>query len=268
MVIVRLIGGLGNQMFQYACGRRLSIVLHTPLALDLEWLNTSRNLPHEVYGLAPFTLCPDLTLLPRGPSRKSRRSAQVLTERSFAVDRRVLTATGHIYLDGYWQNEAYFADVADQIRKELAPLHPLAAAPMSLAELVADEGSVSLHVRRTAYPNSLPPAYYQDAVAEMRRHFDDPRFCVFSDELDWARRELRLPSESVFVDVLDPSQPWLDLVAMSHCRHHIIANSTFSWWGAWLDPRPEKIVLAPRFWFLTNRHHQDDFSLPSAWRRV
>jgi hypothetical protein len=289
VITVRLMGGLGNQMFQYACGRRLAIRQGVALTLDRRWFDSIDVLAHEVYSLGSFRLCSGIRFLPASehecPPRRHRkvsvsralrnthswpRSAfhEVIEERSFALDRRVLNASGRTYLDGFWQREDYFSDVAPLIRHEFSLRAPLVGEAAALAEQAAESDTVSLHVRRADYRDALPAAYYREALAEMHRRLPDPKLYVFSDDLEWARRELGLSDTAIFVDFLPGGQPWVDMVAMSRCRHHIISNSTYSWWGAWLSPWPDTVVLAPRVWFLTDHRMESDFNLPSSWTRL
>ncbi|HUC38085.1 MAG TPA: alpha-1,2-fucosyltransferase [Acidimicrobiales bacterium] len=268
MITVRLMGGLGNQMFQYACGRRLAIARGVPLVLDTQWLEARELKAHEHYALGSFELCSHVRRFGRRPSWPARAFTTVIKERSFALDRRVLNAPGRTYLDGFWQNEGYFSDVAPRIRSEFALRIAPTAEAVALAAKVGNGHTVSLHVRRADYPDALPGAYYRETVAEMRQRVSDPKFYVFSDDLEWARQELRLPAATTFVDFLPAGQPWVDMFTMSKCRHHIIANSTFSWWGAWLAPRIDSVVLAPRVWFFSDHPKDADFQLPSSWIRL
>ncbi len=266
MITVRLMGGLGNQMFQYACARRLSITLGVPLRLDIGWYDADDLMPHETYSLGCFRLCPDLHWI-KGRTHW-KRTGRVIEERSHSVDSRVLSGSTRTYLSGFWQNEGYFAEVAPQIRSEFSLRSCLTEETALLIEQVGKGQTVSLHVRQAGYADALPASYYLDAVAEMQRRVIDPTFYVFTDDLAWARRELKLPPRSILVDFLNRGEPWQDLLAMSRCRHHVIANSSFSWWGAWLDPRPDKVVLAPRVWFFQDHQGDAEFRLPAAWTRV
>lgn len=260
-------GGLGNQMFQYACGRRLSIVHGVPLALDIGWYEAEGLMPHETYALDCFTLCAELRLA-GNRRRPIRPFARVIEESGHGLDDKVRSASGRAYLSGFWQNEGYFTDVEPRVRSELSLRSCLSDRAARLTEDFCNGQSVSVHVRRASYADALPAAYYLDAVAEIQSRVAEPRFYIFSDDFGWVRRQLKLPAGSVLVDALSRDEPWLDLFAMSRCRHHIIANSTFSWWGAWLDPRPDKVVVAPRVWFFADRRGDAGFSLPAAWTRI
>lgn len=162
------------------------------------------------------------------------------------------------YLDGYWQSEKYFSDYEERIREEFSVRAPLDGRSLELAEQMRERPSVSVHVRRGDYfSNPVTAAvhqvcdveYFQRGIAYLGERLENPTFFVFSDEPDWARDNLRIPYPTTVISHNDASRNYGDLRLMSLCDHHIIANSSFSWWGAWLDPSSDKIVVAPKTWF-------------------
>lgn len=186
----------------------------------------------------------------------------------------IMTVGGNLWLHGYWQSERYFADFEEQIRCELSVrTQPSAKNEQLLAE-IAGLPAVSLHIRRGDYVNN-PQAnaahgictleYYRSAALLISERMpEEPIFYVFSDEPEWAKTNLDLPFEIRVMDHNDGDHNYEDLRLMAACRHHVIANSTFSWWGAWLNPSLEKIVIAPKQWFADPSLKNPDI-LPPSW---
>src|SRR6266545_5484966 len=296
MVIVRLMGGLGNQMFQYAAGRRIALAHNVPLELDVSWFARS---PDRVYGLHALNISeafatPDELREIRGPATKGigrlafrlRRLLRIgyrwrwIQERRLSpFDRRVREARGPTYLDGYWQSERYFSDIADTIRREFTikvspdPRSREIAAQIAATAATATTESVSVHVRRGDYVadpqksqarNVCTPDYYERSVRRVAEACGNPHLFLFSDDPDWVARKLRFAHPTTLVRHGSDHE---DLRLMSLCRHHIIANSSFSWWGAWLDPRPDKLMRAPRRWMNDPRVDDRDV-VPPGWIRM
>ena len=263
-IVVALEGGLGNQMFQYAAGRAMSLRSGRPLVLDLRQL-----LGHgqRAYGLGDFQLGEGLKLLAEGPPVRSGRlqrlirritsGEQTFREASFTYDERIRSVEAPVRLEGYFQSERYFAEAADALRSELRPRPELAAEIEAIGERLLPSGPcVSLHVRRGDYTNPttmavhglVMPDYYERALRAVTERVGQITVCVFTDEPAWVRANLRLPAETRFLS--EHTRTALqDLVLMSRCSHHITANSSFSWWGAWLNPRADKVVVTPEQWF-------------------
>ena len=263
-IVVALEGGLGNQMFQYAAGRAMSLRSGRPLVLDLRQL-----LGHgqRAYGLGDFQLGEGLKLLAEGPPVRSGRlqrlirritsGEQTFREASFTYDERIRSVEAPVRLEGYFQSERYFAEAADALRSELRPRPELAAEIEAIGERLLPSGPcVSLHVRRGDYTNPttmavhglVMPDYYERALRAVTERVGQVTVCVFTDEPAWVRANLRLPAETRFLS--EHTRTALqDLVLMSRCSHHITANSSFSWWGAWLNPRADKVIVTPEQWF-------------------
>lgn len=288
MIQVHLAGGLGNQLFQYAAGRALALRHDTDLLLDTRSLGR-KGPAHSVFGLHHFAIKARIGTAAELPPDRSRRLAyslwrgfgrapQFLRERGLGLNRGVLTAPDGTYLHGYFQSESYFADATHRLRQDLAFADPPKGKNTDwLTRIAADETAVSLHVRRGDYvadAKSLrsqgicDAAYYRRAVAALtaqsgKRHV----FHVFSDDPEWARANLKLGAEMIVLSHNGPDTPHEDLRLMAACHHHIIANSTFSWWGAWLDPRPDAITVAPAQWFANPTLSNPDI-LPARWLSV
>jgi hypothetical protein len=283
-VVTRLLGGLGNQLFQYATARALAARSGLPLKLDLSALQGHRP---QRYGLAPFAIAateatPDeIRGLRRGPDLLLRIAPRlagrhVLVERHFHFDPTVLRVRGPAYLSGYWQSERYFADADARIRAELVVKAAPADQNEATLRAIRSRESVAVHVRRGDYVSNprthrihgtCSLDYYQRAIAEIRQRVKEPHLFVFSDDGAWARRHLDTPLPVTFVDHNGPDRGHEDLRLMAACRHHVIANSSFSWWGAWLARHPGQHVIAPARWFAAARHRTSDL-YPDGWTRI
>jgi hypothetical protein len=292
MILVRLQGGLGNQLFQYAAARRLARARGAELRLDLSRLGGPGLRTPRRYELGALNVAAevagadDLAKIRREPKGLVERvrtrlsgdgsGLRVVREAHFHFDPAVLDLPDGVCLAGYWQSERYFADVADLVRKEFTPKAPLAGRNAELAGEIEGCEAVSVHVRRNDYladPAVLAvhgmcgPAYYERALAHVAERLADPVFFVFGDDAEWARGNVRAPGRMVIVDHNGAEHPAEDLRLMGLCRHHVIANSTFSWWGAWLNPRTEKVVVAPQRWFATDQWDTRDL-IPAGWVRL
>lgn len=287
MIYVRLAGGLGNQLFQYAAARALALRNGSEVILDLRDLDKGPR--HAVFGLEKFKIRAQIAQdadLP--PSRlKPLRylfwrtfgtTPRFIRERGLCLNRTVLEASDDVYLHGYWQSEGYFADCAHILREELEfAFIPGAETARMMEAIQAETVSVSVHLRRGDYVSTTggrlthgvcDEVYYARALDRVRAEVGpNLRVFVFSDDPAWAKDNLRLDCAMTLVDVNDALSAHDDLRLMAACRHHIIANSTFSWWGAWLDPRSDKVVVAPRQWFSDARLSNYDI-LPAAWIAV
>ena len=293
MVIVRLLGGLGNQMFQYAAARRLALAHNVPLKLDVSWFSHAPDRAYALHALniqEAFASAEEVEEI-RGPSTRAiprvlfqlRRRFRIgydwiwIHERTLSpVDPRVLQARARTYLDGYWQSEKYFLDVPDTIRREFTIDFPPDARTREIVDQMATTQSVSVHIRRGDYvsdPRTSParsvctPEYYQRCVSHVGERLADPHLFLFSDDPDWVARNLRFDHPWTLVSGRAARTDHEDLRLMSACRHHIIANSSFSWWAAWLDPHSDKLVLAPRRWMNDPRVDDRDV-VPSGWTRL
>ncbi|WP_172746814.1 alpha-1,2-fucosyltransferase [Neorhizobium sp. T25_13] len=288
MIITRILGGLGNQMFQYAAGRALAIANEAELKLDL--------IEMAAYKLRPFALDQfnikaaiakphEVPAKPkRGFFRKvasafkhDRLSCERIVENGLSFDSRIPTLRGSLHLSGYWQSEQYFASSADAIRSDFSLKSRLSPARQDvLARIRAATTPVSIHVRRGDYVTSpsanavhgtCEPPWYHEAMRRMLDRARDASFFVFSDEPQWAKHNLQSSRPMVFIEPQDDGRDWEDMHIMAACHAHIIANSSFSWWGAWLNPRPDKHVIAPRQWFRASDRDDRDI-VPASWERL
>ena len=286
---MKLVGGLGNQLFQYAVARAVAQRNNVPLKLDLSSLEGD---PLRKYGLHHFNINASIASraevgrlskvarkgvrkrihkLIHGSSPYYRRS--VLRERSPRFDPNITKATGEVYLVGYWQSEKYFKDIEQLLRTELTLRHTKSPANRKMSHVINQTESVSVHVRQGDYISN-PVAnqvhgtcsleYYQAAIERIAETVKRPHFFVFSDDSEWAKENLRFKYPVVHVTHNGEENDYEDLRLMSHCKYHIIANSSFSWWGAWLSNFPGKIVIAPQKWFVDASRDTGDL-LPASW---
>ena len=282
MIIVRLRGGLGNQLFQYAAGRRLAVIHKTEVVLDLSWFSrisffdTPRKFELEKYKIKARAVSKKeffLTVLYRWRVLCPFPFLKVFKERDFLFDGDFLKLADNTYLIGYWQSYLYFEDIQNLIRKELHLNFPMENLDAAIAAKIKNCMSVSLHVRRGDYvSNSLASIfhgtcslkYYTSAIQYIFHRVPEAHFFVFSDDIEWCRKFLPLTvNNSTFVEHNKSYSAQQDLRLMTFCKHHIIANSSFSWWGAWLNPDIKKIVIAPRKWFAIERQTHTLF--PEDW---
>lgn len=279
-VTVRTSGGLGNQLFQYAVGRSLAITRGAKLVLDATFYDPRR---HRRFELDQFPIEAEV----RNYSQNCRivRQAKAFGKKLFRVDPpeyrephfhfdpSLLAVRLPVVLAGYFQSPRYFELHADLIRRELAPPQPLDAESLELAEVLCHQDSVTLHVRRGDYVSN-PKAretfyecsakYYQDAL---QRVPGNGPVVVVSDDISWARENLPRTRPMHFAGEKGARSGLADLWLMAQGKHHIIANSTFSWWGAWLSTTCTGTTVAPRHWFRTSKYDTRDL-LPKEWSCV
>lgn len=293
-LIVQLVGGMGNQMFQYAHGRALARRCHMELALDFVCArgDTPRRYQLDRLRVAAAMADASATQVFKVPPARAlrmmkeviprsvqlvRERPQILRERGFPVQELTLDNSRDAYLIGYWQSERYFAALGEELRKEFQPITPASrTTDLALARIGACD-SVSIHVRRGDYVTSPATAqfhgalgleYYRAAVARLEQERPGPRYYVFTDDPSWVRTAFDIGVPFSIVEVDDGDSPEWDLILMSACRRHIIANSSFSWWGAWLDSRPDKRVIAPQRWFVGPNAPDVCDLLPADWSRL
>lgn len=290
-VITRLQGGVGNQLYQYAIGRAVASRLERPLLIDARTIRPEA--PVRQYALSAFRIrgvlvSGSIAFCTRWvgsvrlggafqatfpPARRFR----YLRDREEGFDPKVFAMhPGPIVLHGYWQSYRYFEDIAPLLRADLEfHVTPDVENARWIAHIESVE-AVCVHVRRGDYvsnPNfaatlgSCTPEYYRRGVAAILKRSKRPEFFVFSDDPAWARGNLRLPGRTHILEHNLRRSDVDDMRLMSHCRHFIIANSSFSWWAAWLSRRPGKSVIAPARWFVQDKTPSVD-RIPPDWVRV
>jgi hypothetical protein len=292
MVVSHILGGIGNQMFQYAAGRALSLANDQRFLLDLSdfsnyrlhngfelsrvfSVNTESATASTVRGMLGWRA----SLLARRVLRRPRfawlRGRKFVAEPHFQYWPDFFCMPGDCYLYGYWQSERYFKAFEDTIRRDFTFREELSGRNADLALDIANTQSVSLHIRRGDYIsnpkntkvlNACSLDYYRRAISFVAERVEQPVFYIFSDDMEWVRQNLPVGFPCVYVDHNRQAESYRDMQLMSLCRQHVIANSSFSLWGAWLDANPEKLVIAPTNWF---RNGNDDRDLvPDEWVRL
>jgi hypothetical protein len=292
MIIANTVGGLGNQMFQYACARALALELGFPFKVTMDMFGqyASHRCPEldRVFSLKMEVAQPKELRRMIGALRTPPAVRRVLGSKTFAFlrgsrfivephfrfwDGLLDRARAGGYLQGYWQSERYFSKHMATIRSDFTFAQPLTGRNSELVRAIRERVAVSVHVRRGDYVSNpkirsvhgvCSPEYYFRAMERLRQAVPEARFFVFSDDPKWVTETL-VPHcrDLVLVEHNRGDNSFNDMRLMSVCRHHIIANSSFSWWGAWLNPNPDKIVIAPSQWFVNGTDTRD--LLPQSW---
>ena len=281
-IYTRLFGGAGNQLFQYALGRVLADKLGCELVLDSRYVagSADRGDCFEHFANARFSRRTD-TLPPAksdgglryGLWRLLGGAPKLYREKALGFDPQALAQPTGTYLHGYWQSERYFAEATAQLREDLSFTTKLNAANAKMAQSIATAPTpVSFHVRRGDYLAgdtyaACSPEYYRTAAAHLAGHLGPITCFVFSNDPAWALDNLDLGFDTAIVDINDETTGHFDLYLQSLCAHHVIANSTFSWWAAWLNRSADKQVVAPKHWFAKPGMDNPDLC-PSSWIRL
>ena len=290
MVISQLAGGLGNQLFQYAYGFSRAKNLGVPFKIDISFFE---DYDWHEYSLATFkisaeiaskvetekTKSSDFTLGHRFQRKLFGKKSHVVKEENLKFNSIYLDVDKNSYLIGYWQTAKYFEEYWTSLSREFEFLNPPSEENLKLINILdKDHFSVSLHVRRGNYANieavnkthgTLPLEYYEKAISYFGDLLENPTFYIFSDDIEWARLNLNIPYNTIYVDINDEKSDYEDLRLMSLCKHNILANSTFSWWGAYLNKNPNKSVIAPKMWFKDEiLNHQTTDLIPKSWIQI
>ncbi len=293
MIIARIHNGLGNQMFQYALGRYLAHKHQTELVLDIQERNDPAN--HRTFELGIFEVqgrlatgadMPRSLCIPKGSIRRQAYklcrlvhksdAVSIVIEPHFHFDRSILDTPDNAYLDGYWQSEKYFKEIESIIRREFTLKSTLAGKNLEIARQIEDTLSVAVHVRRGDYVANASLyekhgvcslEYYHRAFDYILSKYTNPAFYIFSDDIDWAKNHIQIDSPIFFLNHNSGAGSHEDMRLMRLCKHNIIANSTFSWWAAWLNSNTDKTVIAPQSWF--NDPYLDTVDLiPNGWIKL
>jgi hypothetical protein len=286
MVAVRLLGGLGNQLFQYSFGRALT----QKMGDDLYFYMLDKNVGPESLSILNFNV--NINLLNRIDIKKIYhffgnnllvRAERKLTSKFTFIHRGICieSATGYTEInasfptsyDGYLQSYRYFGEIADQLKQELT-LKDSFKIPSVLKEEISNCQSVAVHVRRSDYLSRSNRSiygycnedYYRRAISYISDKVPDPHFYIFSDEIEWVRQNFNfLPERTRFIVHSAVPPDCIDISLMRYCNHNIIANSTFSWWGAFLGDHRDKIVIAPKNWYINKPDFKIRDLIPVEW---
>jgi hypothetical protein len=290
MILVELNGGIGNQMFQYAAAKSLALHHDTILKLDITPASNKTmpdelkqrpfdldnfNLPDSIANLAEVeSLSPKSSLGKFTEKAKPNYKRKIYREPFFHYDNNFYHAGPDVYLKGLWQSEKYFYRFSKEIRSIFCFRIETIQHLTDIATNFKQENSVSIHIRRGDYLANislnvlglLPIAYYHKAIQLIKTKIDNPSFYFFSDDISWVKENLDVPNGTYLSNKVTKNH-LEDLYLMSRCKHNIIANSSFSWWGAWLNNNPGKIVIAPEKWFNNGPRDTQDL-IPGGWLKI
>lgn len=283
-------GGLGNQLFQYAAGKALAIKHNTELKVDLSFLNneidityTKRNLELDVFNtsysvasdeeLELFTKKNILQKILKKYFNINLTKFYIANQTGFEYNIDFLSYPDNTLLIGFWQSQNFFSTIREILLKELTIKKTMSQDCLMAHDAIVNSNSVSLHIRRGDYVSDknansfhgiLPLEYYYNAMNYLNQLTSNLKVFVFSDDIDWVKSNLKLKNESVYIDFNKNENSVFDMYLMSLCKYNVIANSSFSWWGAWLNQHPNKVVISPKLWFVDNKINTKDL-IPSSW---
>jgi hypothetical protein len=294
VIFAKIHYGLGNQMFQYAFARRLSIEYSTDFKLDTTFYNSNilgksdnlREYQLSVFKINPVFTKDDEVYKFNHPSFFQRKKNKLFTlffpykyqnyilENNRFISHNSLNFKNDIYLNGYWQDERYFKPIENIIRDDFTFVNKLDECNNKYLDLINNSNSISIHIRRTDFISDenyykthgiCDVSYYIQAIDYMYENVRDPHFFIFSDDLDWVKSNISIKNKHTYVNCNSLKNGFNDMRLMSNCKYHIIANSSFSWWGAWLSKHPNKIVIAPLVW---NKIKSTINHVPENWIRL
>lgn len=290
MIIVKLMGGLGNQMFQYAAGRAVAAANGDELKLDLSYYRNPPvgDVPRK-YELYNFRIVAEEAteeeicfFFPRGRTKiilnKIKMSLGISHPYCLSYFQHRFLPTfnsisGDVYLTGYWQCEKYFKEFENEIRYELTPVFSGSIETTRLLDEILDSNSVCIHVRRTDFLQNyfhgcMDSPYYDTAIEIITRLVGHNKKYIFSDDIFWCEETFGKMPDTTIVGNEHAGRDNIDyLFLMSRCKHFIISNSSFGWWAAWLCTNPEKQVVAPLRWFCDPSIDTLDI-VPQEWLRI
>jgi hypothetical protein len=257
MIIVRIVGGLGNQMFQYAYAKALQ---HKGYDVKIDISKFKKYKLHGGYQLDKYKI--DLETSNSFINFLSKINLKKnVKEKSLLFDEKMLNLSGNEYVKGYFQTEKYFSGIRDILLDQFVIKQEISESTVSYSkEIKKHKNSCSLHIRRGDYisdkkANSVHGTcdieYYKEAVKLINNKFKDAYFFIFSDDITWVRNNLKVKNATYINHNVIPHE---DMHLMSSCKHNITANSSFSWWGAWLNQSKNKTVIAPKKWFVSNKN--------------
>lgn len=281
-IIVKILGGMGNQMFQYAAAKSLAFHSKTELLLDTESLHRHGERP---FDLSHFNIkdkiatTNDFKKLGLSflayPLIRLKKHPQYYGEKDFSFNKEFSQLKVPLYLDGYFQSEKYFLSIQSELKSILSFKAQNNENEKKLLDKINEVTAISLHVRRGDYVTNpkaqskmgnLGLGYYEKAMKVIEEKVTNPVYFIFSDDAEWVKANLKISQPHHYVTGNSGAEAFRDMRLMSRCHHHIIANSSFSWWGAWLNSKFDKIVIAPKIWFRDGTSDAD--LIPTNWLRV
>ena len=289
MILVRITGGLGNQMFQYAAARNLADRLRTNLKLDIneynQWklrrfelgkfnINAGIAGEDDMKSFLGFSRHLPALFQPYIHNFFKKKFHNIYYEKWFHFNESFFSNRDNTYLIGFWQSEKYFTEIDSLIRREFTLNKKLTKRSEAELAYIRKVNSVSVNIRRGEFvtdPNVnkrhgvIDLSYFYKAISYITAKIKDPHYFIFSDDIDWVKKYFRLKHQAAtFMDFNYPERVFEDLILGSNCKHNIITNSTFSWWVAWLNDNKNKIVIAPNKWFQVTHYNIKDL-FPRSW---
>lgn len=268
-------------MFQYAIGKYLALKNITTLKLDVSELEQDKLRDYElaIFNISGsiasrFTMMFIRIFNNRIISKILGQYYLYIKQQDLYFNEKILLKKGNIYLDGYWQSENYFKEIRNIIIKDFTIKFEPDKRNKSMIEKIKNSNSVCIHIRRGDYISnaktnkfhgSCSLKYYYNAIGIIIKKVKNPTFFIISDDSQWTKENLKLKYPTTYININSPKKGHEDLRLMLNCKHFIIANSSFSWWGAWLSNNPNKIVCAPKRWFKST--HEGDI-VPKSWIKV
>ncbi len=289
MICVRLNGGLGNQLFQYAAGRALALRHNTDLLLDISFLQLNKpGVTKRIFELNHFNHIGQIATKSESRTLPYLHHIASLSHlftpwytyiENNTFNTAFMDLPDQTYLVGYWQSYRYFSNIVNQLIADFIPRKIMSSANLLLKDKIITTKSVAFHVRRgdyvslhsaAKYHGALPLSYYTNAIMRVSAQINYPQYFVFSDDPVWCRANLPLEeSNTTYVTHNAGNDAWQDLLLMGYCRHHVIANSSFSWWGAWLADQCygilQRLVVAPEHWFIGKNEKDLSDRFPHHW---
>lgn len=293
MIIIQLQGGLGNQMFQYAFAQILAKKNDAVVQLDKSFFHATpkeqeftlrqfelgifENLNRQASSLEISKLT-RLSFFNKLTSKLGFYKSKIYSEPSFDFHLEALSIKAPVYIKGYFQSYKYFENQEDLIRETFSfPIESLDGRNKTLLSKLQSETTISVHIRRGDYVTNKKTQqfhgncsleYYSNAIALLASKNKRFTLVLFSDDSQWVKEQFEtLPYSKIFVDYNTNENSWIDMLLMSSCSHNIIANSSFSWWAAWLNAQPNKIVIAPKNWYANPKKNTKDL-IPAQWIRL
>jgi hypothetical protein len=276
-------GGLGNQMLQYAIGRNLTIKKNLEhLWIDLSWYHNTKNDPFfrefelnklntKYKTLDHKNVIWKLRFTNHFKSVNPFKYTDVIEKEYALFDPTILESGNNILLQGFFPSYKYFSDIKETLQTELVPKQKMNSANLGALDKIKSVNSVSVHFRRGDYALTgvhgiLDKSYYERALIYLSKKFENIELFIFSDEPEWVAQNMYFEFPYHIMDFNKGDSNYFDLELMKNCKHNIIANSTFSWWAAWLNPNSEKIVVAPKHWLNVDINKMQN--IPEGWMLV
>lgn len=288
MKVVKFHGGLGNQMFQYCLYKKLNM-MGNYVEADLSFFKKVKahngfelekifdlQLKKANLNLENFLFSKKILYKYKRSFLKKLKQFKIYTFSDTVYDEEILLDSSKTILyEGYWQSEKYFKDIKEEILKEFIFPEIKDESNLKFLKMIESTNSVSIHVRRGDYVGHpqldglAPIYYYQKAIEYMKEKIKEPKFYIFSNDLEWCKKNLNLSEdESILVEGNFGEKSYIDIQLMSRCKHNIIPNSSFSWWGAWLNQNVNKIVIAPERWFSIESRFSYEDIVPVDWIKL